>query len=460
MVAPSCFSFDVFTFDARTGELKGPDGTVGLAKQPAMVLSVLLANAGTLVTRTQLQEKLWPDRVVEFDMGLNYCVREVRAALRDHAASPRFIETRPRRGYRFIGTVHPVPETDARRDAGYRRFGLTAVTLVCLVAGLALAMNRATPVPNPAAREASEMGGWLLQRGEADDIARSINFFREAISVEPEYARAWYGLGSAYLLQGREEEGTTALRRSVAIDPDQWAPWIRLGLRAFYQQFDRTTGIEYIERAIEAAPKEVTVRHIHAWALAAAGDLGRAIDEMRVALSLDPVSPRVNGDVGRLFYLAGRNDAAIAHCRRTAELTPDALRPRDCIVHALVEKQALVEAAAEARHTIQILDPDEELPSDGSPPVLLAHYWRWSASMISTLAIGGQASHVHAAAAWARAGDADRAFEALETAYAMRCPVLAQVELDPALALIDGDPRFGRLVSRMHPASLEAPVVD
>lgn len=454
------FRFPGFTFDTASGELSSEGGVARLAPQPAHVLRILLENAGELVPREYLKDCIWPDTIVEFDKGLNFCVREVRAALGDEAAAPTFIETLPRRGYRFIQDVEvdapaaeysPAPTRPSRRSI---RLTLMSAAVVIPLVGIALVTGSGDArEPDPRAREAGEMGGYLLKRGEGDDVRRSVDFFREAIGLDPGYARAHAGLGAAYLRLSRPEEGKAALRRSLELDPSQWLPHLQLAQRAMYTEYAIDEAERHYAAALSLAPEEVVVQHTYAWMLAATGDLDQALRHMRKALTLDPVSPRVNGDVGRLFYLAGRHDEAVQQCRRTLRLIPEVLRSRDCIVHALVDTGALEVARSEA-----LLAMSEH----GAPPDVLARaraapaeegldtYWRWVAGVIDGLADRGEDSHVHAAAAWARAGDADRAMEALEEAYAVRCPILLQIHLDPALTTLAGDPRFQALVGRLN----------
>ena len=102
--------FGVFEFDVETGDLWNEGHLIRLQEQPRQVLQLLLSHAGELVTREALRDELWPDETfVDFDAGLNVAVNKIRHALHDSASSPRFIETLPRRGYRFIAPVAPAP---------------------------------------------------------------------------------------------------------------------------------------------------------------------------------------------------------------------------------------------------------------------------------------------------------------------------------------------------------------
>jgi TolB-like protein/DNA-binding winged helix-turn-helix (wHTH) protein/Flp pilus assembly protein TadD len=103
--------FGAFEVDLRTGELRKSGVKIHLSDQPFQVLRTLLDRPGDLVTREELRQHLWPaDTFVDFERGLNAAVRRLRDALGDSADVPRFVETLPRRGYRFIAPVGRQPE--------------------------------------------------------------------------------------------------------------------------------------------------------------------------------------------------------------------------------------------------------------------------------------------------------------------------------------------------------------
>src|ERR1700732_4617710 len=98
--------FGVFEVDLTAGELRKNGARIRLQEQPFQVLAALLQNAGEVVTRDELREKIWPaDTFVDFDHSLNTAVNKIRESLGDSASSPRFIETLARRGSRFIAPV-------------------------------------------------------------------------------------------------------------------------------------------------------------------------------------------------------------------------------------------------------------------------------------------------------------------------------------------------------------------
>ena len=100
------YRFDQFEADARSGELRKANERLRLQEQPFQVLLALLERPREVVTREELRQRLWPsDTFVDFDHGLNTTINKLREALGDSASNPRFIETLPRRGYRFLAEV-------------------------------------------------------------------------------------------------------------------------------------------------------------------------------------------------------------------------------------------------------------------------------------------------------------------------------------------------------------------
>src|SRR5258708_35740352 len=98
--------FGAFDVDLRSGELHKHGIRLKLQDQPFQVLALLLEHPGDLVTREELRQKLWPaETFVDFDTGLNSAIKKLRDVLGDSAEEPRYIETLPRRGYRFIARV-------------------------------------------------------------------------------------------------------------------------------------------------------------------------------------------------------------------------------------------------------------------------------------------------------------------------------------------------------------------
>jgi TolB-like protein/DNA-binding winged helix-turn-helix (wHTH) protein/lipopolysaccharide biosynthesis regulator YciM len=104
------YRFGDFDFDPTSGELHKDGLKVRLQEQPFQILTLLLKRPGEVVTREEVRQALWPgDTFVDFDVGLNSAIKRLRDALSDSAENPRFVETLPRRGYRFIAPLEPRP---------------------------------------------------------------------------------------------------------------------------------------------------------------------------------------------------------------------------------------------------------------------------------------------------------------------------------------------------------------
>lgn len=187
----SCrITFDGFVFDPATGELSGPAGATRLPPKPARLLERLLERPGQLVSREELQQDLWPDQHLEVDQALAYTVRQVRTALGDEAGEPRFVETLPKRGYRFIGRLEEAP---GAREAGVRRVGTG---------------RRESVEPDREGRSDRARAGEEPTRSRRARIAAALAVILTLAAV----AAAWLWLGAA-----GESEGSGAIR--VALLP-------------------------------------------------------------------------------------------------------------------------------------------------------------------------------------------------------------------------------------------------
>ena len=130
--------FGIFEVDLRAGELRRNGSKVKLQEQPFQILAMLLERHGEVVSREELQKKLWPaDTFVDFDHGLNAAIRRLRDALGDSAENPRFVETVARRGYRFLvplnGGAAAVAPKAFPQPVAWKRWAILIVIAVLLV---------------------------------------------------------------------------------------------------------------------------------------------------------------------------------------------------------------------------------------------------------------------------------------------------------------------------------------
>ena len=162
---PSVVRFGVFELDLRSGELRKSGARLNLQQQPLQLLSLLLERPGELVSRDELRRRLWPeDTFVDFEQGVTATVKRVRDTLGDSADSPRFVETLPRKGYRFIAPVSVLDVPAARTESAARLWHVSpawAIVGAASAVAMALAMWAflKAPARAPAGHDATSVRG-------------------------------------------------------------------------------------------------------------------------------------------------------------------------------------------------------------------------------------------------------------------------------------------------------------
>ena len=208
--------FGEFEIDPAARELRRSGRRVPLQIQPFAVLEILVEHAGEVVSREHLRATIWPSTVyVDFDHGLNNAITRLRRALDDSADSPRFLETLPRVGYRFI---HPIEKeqtpTVAMSSVSPRRRAAPRIVLAAaiLAGGLGLAAvwwlgrpaatgDAATwMTTNAEARDAYSRGMELFEQRRKESMELSIAYLSRATQIDPSFAAA-YAAGQAMTLE-------------------------------------------------------------------------------------------------------------------------------------------------------------------------------------------------------------------------------------------------------------------
>src|SRR3569833_208223 len=124
----SIIRFGEFELDEQSLELHRNGAPIHLQQQPARVLAFLLNHRGSVVTREQIRLAIWgQETFVDFEQGLNFCIRQIRLALTDQALPPLHIETLPRLGYRFIGSIHK--DDDSKASGTERRIRIAVLPI-------------------------------------------------------------------------------------------------------------------------------------------------------------------------------------------------------------------------------------------------------------------------------------------------------------------------------------------
>jgi DNA-binding winged helix-turn-helix (wHTH) protein/Tol biopolymer transport system component len=173
-MTPGPLRFGPFEMDLTSGELWKGGVRVKLQQQPFRVLALLARNPGRLLTREEIQREVWPEGTfVDFEQALNFCIRQIRTVLGDNATTPHYVETLPRRGYRWIAAVEParplaapplsIPRPLPHGHPATRRailIGL-AVAATGLAGGAALARRHDPPPPVPSFQRLTFRRGYV-----------------------------------------------------------------------------------------------------------------------------------------------------------------------------------------------------------------------------------------------------------------------------------------------------------
>ena len=220
---PRRLLFDDFELRLDSGELLRGGAALKLQPQPARVLEILAGRSGEVVAREEIRTLVWGDAFVDFDASLNFCIKEIRRVLGDSATLPTFVETVPRRGYRFLRPVRVEPEPEGSPPPPSEAAGPAAVPIAA-----------AAPAPAEPRRRS-----WLRFAGAAG-VAAAVLFllifltgsrlrhghgsFKPRLAVLPLACRA-HGLPDRQVCGGVTEALTAELTRQLSRDLDVIAPF-------------------------------------------------------------------------------------------------------------------------------------------------------------------------------------------------------------------------------------------
>jgi DNA-binding winged helix-turn-helix (wHTH) protein/cytochrome c-type biogenesis protein CcmH/NrfG len=342
--------FDGWTIDRVSGEMLRNGRSSRLPQQQLRTLIELHDHAGEIVTREQLVKVLWPKGVVDFDNGLNVAIRKLRMALEDTGDAPRYVETIPKVGYRFVGdrlssttsSANP-PATRARSRVGLA--AAMAALLFAVAAGLWLGQDdsarsandsptaAAKPRHVPAARAHEFYLEGLRHRARRDvngnALARAA--FQSALREDPNYPQAWaaYGdtLSGAVIRQmiapaEGVEEARKAAMRAIALDPQLVEGLSLLAQIHVDHDKDFAAAKRVFDQAFAQTDKSARLWHHLAMWHAHQGNVENALAALRRARELEPATLLFAGSYAMVLYEARRYEEAIAFLEPIIEANP------------------------------------------------------------------------------------------------------------------------------------------
>ncbi len=361
---PSRVRFGPFEADLKAGELRRRGRRLSLQEKPFVVLEALLQRPGEAVTRKELRDRLWPDEEFgDFDHGLNNAVNKLRIALGDSASRPRFIET-VGRGYRFIGAI------DERVAQLWTERTATGSASIAKTEG-----RPAARVTETRAYELYLQGEFHAQRTNPAAYARAVEYYEQALALDPQLAAAHAGLALARLrqeawgyeqLRGQSEEVKGRILRAFALDPDLPEAHAVLGLSLRYYDWDWLGSEAAFKRALQLEPSLAMAHVEYCCLLQELARFDEAIAEAGRALTLHPRMAFSWVLEGRVLYRVRRYREAEARYLRALELEPGF----GMALEHLTELHLIERRFPEARRTFAEL---EQVPSHRQLTPLRAH---------------------------------------------------------------------------------------
>jgi DNA-binding winged helix-turn-helix (wHTH) protein/tetratricopeptide (TPR) repeat protein len=357
--------FDGWKVDRVSGEISRGGHAARLPQQPLRILTELFDHAGEIVTRDQLVKALWPAGIVDFDNGLNVAIRKLRVALDDVGDTPRYVETLPRVGYRFVGkpgsTAAGVP-AEVRRLLPSRI--TLALTLVVLAAGIGLSWwlwsgrDTSRHIPSERAQELYLDGLQLRSRRDIDTASESIEKFAAALQEDPNYPEAWAAYGTAISIAVIRQKLTpadgipkarAAAARAIELAPGEALGYVLLAQILMDHDKDFAGAKRELDHALQLNDHESLVWHYLAMWNGQLGHVDEAFTAIRRARELEPTRPIYTANYSLLLYETRRYDEAIGMASQMVDRNARFDQARSVLARALMATGDLDGALEQAR---------------------------------------------------------------------------------------------------------------
>jgi len=313
---------------------------------------------------------------------------------------------------------------------------------------------------NPAAYHLYVKGRYHVQRRTPDDLRKGLAYLREAVTLDPEYARAFAQMADGYILLAMTSDvapkqsfpqARRAAERALAIDPALSEARVSMGIIKFWFDWDWSGAEAEFRRAIAADPPDPAAHTFYGHLLSNLGDHTRAVQEMRRALDYEPHSPVANALYAQALYYQGSYDESLAHLEKTRDLDPGLWLTYNMIGRIHGRKQRYREALAAFTRATEL---------GGSLIV--------TAMSGYTLAVSGERTearrildqlNTRASQAYVPASNLalvhlglreyDQALDRLEQAVEARDMLLTFLTVEPRWSALAGQPRFTALLEKV-----------
>jgi DNA-binding winged helix-turn-helix (wHTH) protein/tetratricopeptide (TPR) repeat protein len=467
--------FDGWTVNRVSGEIARDGRASRLPQQPLRILLELADHAGAIVTREQLVKVLWPGGIVDFDNGLNVAVRKLRVALDDVGDTPRYIETLPKVGYRFIAKRGAAPAEVSPGPAAARpsrRRVALMLTVVALGLGVAgtwwwtmagpdAAEQVAKPkhVPSVRAQELYLEGIHNRSRRDTNAFLLAVEKFEAAIREDPNYAQAWAALGaqlSADIVRQKTPpaqglpRALEAARRALELDDNIDEGHALLGQIYLDHYRDFAAADREFKRALLINDRSARLWHHIAMWHAHQGQVEEALVAIRRARELEPMTLLFSSNYAMILVNARRYDEAIGFLKPIIEANPGFDQARAVLARALMATGDLAGAKLqlESRKDMGLQQSDLGVlyARLGDREAAMREVERLEARGREGFGVGYDLATIFAAL-----GELDRGCEALTRAVDDHSILLVWMRLDPRMDPLRGRQCFTDVGKRIYP---------
>lgn len=473
--APSirAWRFGPFRLSVADRILERNGERVQLTPKVIDTLFVLVENRNQVTTKDALMKSVWPD-VTVVESGLTRNISALRKALEPEGNEESYIETIPRRGYRFIAEVHCEYDGELTSADGPPSFSAEAVPAAnaspnrraliwpALLTGAVLATAGSLflfsrPVNRPVEPHV-RIGEHLLYKLAPEETRKAADYFVRAISDTPRSAAAHAGLSIALLWMSAlgvtsftevADQAEAAARRSLELDPNLAVARYAVASIEFARHWRLDVADREFRLALELDPSSVQSRFGYAQLKIATGELNAALALTEEALRLDPASPLIGTRYCQTLYFARQFRRAEAECRNVIDREPRyalahyylglslAMQGQTTAARRILQRSGLMPGVIQADEAwITLLEGDRK-PAEEALAYRRELIRQGKLSPSATLLLATVLEH------------REEAHAALEHAVQSRAVELMTVRVDPRLAVLRQDRRFAALLKRV-----------